>query len=77
MYNSKRYSLPGGNLLEIYPDDQIIRIFEYHQLVGKYYYLISREIINDEVQWLKIDECIISNELMKYISSMVKNIIFL
>lgn len=75
MWNSKRHVLPGGNLLEI--DDAIIRIFEYNQLVGKYYYLTSREVIDYEVQWLKIDHAIISDELQKHISSMVRNAVFL
>lgn len=75
MWNSKRHTLPGGNLLEI--DEDIIRIFQYNQLVGKYYYLTSREVINNEVQWLKIDDVIISEEHQRYISSMVRNVAFL
>jgi hypothetical protein len=75
MWNSKRHVLPGGNLLEI--EDTIIRIFEYNQLAGKYYYLTSREVIDYEVQFLKIDDTIITIELQKHITSMVRNAAFL
>ena len=62
-------------LLEI--QDDMIRLFKFEQINGRFHYHTSREIIDYEVQWLKIDDVIVPMEIQEHVSSVVRNAAFL
>lgn len=62
-------------LLEIKED--MIRLFKFEQINGRFQYHTSRDIINDEVQWLNIDYMFVPTAIQEHISSVVRNVAFL
>lgn len=73
--NSEKIMIGNDFLLEI--QDGMIRLFKYEPIDDKFRYHTTREVINDEVQWLGIDHVIVSEDIQKHISSVVKNLAFL
>lgn len=72
---SEKIMIGDEFLLEIQED--MIRLFKYDPIGAKFRYHTSREVINDEVQWLNIDHVIVPDETQKHINSVVKNLAFL